>query len=195
MRRAFLLIGLGNPGKRYEGTRHNFGFAWLDAFCDSLQPKPKFQDKYESKWACYNWQGRELHLLKPQTYMNLSGKALRAWRAKNQGEFDLLVILDDMDLPLGRLRLKPKGGDGGHRGLRSIIEAFGSSDFPRLRIGVGREAADKEVVDHVLEKFSPDEKILVQKVLDRAPEFTSLYLNEGIEKAMNKINSFEASSI
>lgn len=187
--RRFCLIGLGNPGSQYRGTRHNVGFDWVDQAIGLKgfeMDSNGFQEKFEAHWAKATYQGREVHILKPMTYMNLSGQALQKWKKKFQGEFDLLVVFDEMDVELGKMKLKLQGSDAGHKGLRSILEVMGTREIPRLRLGVGRPIADGS--DHVLTKFKPEEKKVVDKVFDKAQEHLKLILSEGFLKAMNQIN-------
>lgn len=187
MAQRFCVIGLGNPGRRYQGTRHNIGFDWLDAAAASFSA-PSFQEKFDAQWAVCTWKEWELHFLKPMTWMNRSGESLRLWQKKHQGISRFLVAYDDVDIELGQLRLRQRGSDGGHRGLRSVLEVYGSRELPRLRIGVGKKA--EETAEYVLSKFKPEEKVLVQNILEAAPQHLQLILDEGIEKGMNQINSF-----
>jgi PTH1 family peptidyl-tRNA hydrolase len=189
--KRFLFLGLGNPGAKYRGTRHNLGFEWIDALAKSWSPNQSFKEAFKSLWLKFDRESWEVHLLKPQTFMNLSGQALQSWRTKYQGDFSICVFLDDLDLPLGRLRFRAQGGDGGHRGLRSVIEVMGHQEFQRLRIGVGRELEGVDVKDYVLENFSATEKSAVEKILFQAPDFSDLILLGSMDRAMNVINSFE----
>jgi len=198
------IVGLGNPGPRYQGTRHNIGFDWVDSavsqvFSSGSKSAPKFTNKFNSLWfeAELELDGNpyEIHFLKPQTYMNESGKALVEWKQKHQGDSNFLIVFDDMDLPVGKLRLRQKGSDGGHRGMRSIIERLGTQEVPRLRLGVGRPSVDgvrEETIDHVLEKFSGPEKKAVSKLLADAGSQLKDYVSlscENFEMAMNKMNA------
>ncbi len=191
------VAGLGNPGTRYQGTRHNIGFDWVQRAAEAfISGSVDWKEKYHSHWAMtaltLGDQDFELHFLMPQTFMNESGKALTDWTSKNQGESKILVVYDDMDLPLGGIRYRSSGSDGGHRGIRSVIERLGTQNVPRLRLGIGRPLVDgvrEETLDHVLEKFNPDEKKIVQKVVSDAGEQLKLWLTQNDEQAMNKINS------
>jgi len=189
-----LVVGLGNPGTQYARTRHNVGFEVVDALCRrwqiTLSDHRKFQGFYGDGLAIA---GQKVSLLKPQTYMNRSGQAVRAvvdWYKYNPGS--VLIVYDDMDLPLGRLRLRPSGSAGGHNGMKSIISHLGTQDFPRLRVGIGNteKAGDRDraVVSHVLGKFAPDEKPLVETTLDWAVDAIETMLREGTEKAMSVYN-------
>lgn len=183
------VIGLGNPGARYRHTRHNIGFDWLDAAVADIfgsDAEKAFQEKFKSLYFRAEAFGHEFHFLKPQTYMNESGRAAAEWAQKFQGEKRILVVLDDLDLPLGKLRLRPDGSDGGHRGLRSMIECLGTSDIPRLRIGIGRPAG--ETIDYVLESFKPEEKKVLDQVFKRAGSDLKAFAELEMVKAMNQIN-------
>jgi PTH1 family peptidyl-tRNA hydrolase len=193
MKSRLCVIGLGNPGAKYKNTRHNIGFDWLDAVLDSSifsAQSPSFQKKFDSEWWQGNFNEIEVHFLKPQTFMNISGKSLVKWSSKFQGDSQLLVVMDDMDLPLGKIRLRAEGGDGGHRGLRHLIEVYGGKNIPRLRLGVGRPSDDTG--DHVLSRFKPDEKEIVNKCLEDAPsvfeDYASHLFDGKFELALNKIN-------
>jgi PTH1 family peptidyl-tRNA hydrolase len=184
----FCILGLGNPGARYRGTRHNIGFEWIDSVAQALFSGEQFREKYESLWLSGQISGCDVHLLKPQTFMNESGKALAAWKQKNQGEAKILAVYDDMDLPLGKLRLRYSGSDGGHRGLRSLIERGGSSEIPRLRLGIGRPAADT-TVDFVLDKFHPDERAVVNCLLQDCSSHLKAFMELSEDQALQAINS------
>lgn len=184
-----LVVGLGNPGRRYRGTRHNVGWEVLDRLARRLGAAV---DKEEG-WALVGTArvGRQRVLLaKPQTYVNLSGTAVDDLRRRHRiRPQEILVILDDLDLPLGRLRLRAGGSHGGHRGLRSILDALGTEDVPRLRIGIGRPPAGVDPADYVLTPFSPDERAALEPVLDRAAEAAEVALREGLEAAMTRFNA------
>jgi PTH1 family peptidyl-tRNA hydrolase len=190
------IVGLGNPGSRYDGTRHNIGFAWIDSVVRDLFPGEKFKEKYQALYAnglaTFGGVSVDLHFLKPQTFMNESGKSAAEWKQKNQGDSRWLVVYDDMDLALGKLRLRPSGSDGGHRGIRSIIERLGTQEIPRLRLGIGRPQSDQnrdDTVEYVLEKFAPAEKSIVMAMLSDASEQLKSYIALDFERAMNAINA------
>jgi len=187
--KAYLFVGLGNPGPRYNHTRHNIGFTWIDRVA-KLFPKFEWHERFEAHWLHAPHGDVEVHLLKPMTFMNISGKSVLAWKKKFQGDSQMLVVMDDLDLGLGKLRLRPSGGDGGHKGLRSIIECVGTEVIPRLRLGVGRPQA--EARDYVLEKFSPNEKEVVEELMDVAPEHFEILCRESFDSAMNKINAWRS---
>lgn len=191
-----LLVGLGNPEPKYDRTRHNIGFAAVDALANawkiSLSENRKFQAEFGESLGP---RGEKMRLLKPLTYMNLSGQAMRAavdWY-KLPPE-SVLVIYDDLDLPVGRLRMRLSGSAGGHNGMKSAIAHLGTDQFPRLRIGIGKPQntsanSDKETISYVLGKFSAQESQLVEKVLKLVVEAVELSLHQGIEKAMSLYNS------
>jgi peptidyl-tRNA hydrolase, PTH1 family len=182
-----LVVGLGNPGSRYAETRHNVGFMVVDRLAQR-------HGAAVSKKQCSGlvgfaeWPGEKLCLAKPQTYMNLSGETVgclaRYYKVPLTG---LLVVYDDLDLPLGRLRLRDGGSAGGHRGMESIIAVLGTQQFPRLRIGIGRPG-ETDTVDHVLGRFSSDERAMVTETLDRAADAVEVALRDGLVRAMNEFN-------
>lgn len=187
-----LIVGLGNPEPKYDHTRHNIGFEFVDRLASDWGVSLQENKKFQGHWAEVRRGGKRLGLLKPTTYMNLSGQSLRAaidWY-KMPPE-SVLVVYDDMDLPLGRLRLRLKGSAGGHNGIKSIISHLGTEEFPRLRIGIGKTqfAGEKQTVSHVLGKFTPDEKPVLKSVLALAEEALAMSLREGVEKAMSLYNS------
>lgn len=185
-----LIVGLGNPEPKYDKTRHNIGFEALDSFSERwnvpLQNNRRFKGLFGEGRSVA---GDKIYLLKPLTYMNRSGEAIRAvvdWY-KLPPE-SLLVIYDDMDLAVGRLRLRLSGSAGGHNGIKSTISHLGSQDFPRLRIGIGQSGPDKDTVSHVLGRFAPAEREAIQEVLQLTTEAVELGLKEGLEKAMSLYN-------
>jgi len=181
---SWLWVGLGNPGPKYRYTRHNFGFLVLDFFAQkkglSFAPGP-----FQSEICPY----KDVLLVKPQTFMNLSGEAVSPWVRKLYLKPEqVLVIHDDLDLPLGRIKFVPKGGAGGHRGVKSIIDALGTKDFPRLKLGIGRPAPGQEVKDYVLERFSTDEWPTVESILEKTSEALDFLLENGLLKTMSIYN-------
>ncbi len=192
-----LIVGLGNPEPKYDQTRHNIGFAAIDilsrAWNISITENRKFQGEYGEAMAPG---GGKIRLLKPLTYMNLSGQSVGAvtnWY-KLPPE-SVLVIYDEMDLPLGKTRLRMSGSAGGHNGMKSIISHLGTQDFPRLRIGIGKPKGvtvndDNKAVSHVLGKFTATENQLMSEVLKFVVDCTELSIKQGVEKAMNLCNSF-----
>ncbi|WP_294433341.1 aminoacyl-tRNA hydrolase [Victivallis sp.] len=186
-----LIVGLGNPGPEYAGTRHNAGFMVIDRLLAGF-PAGRFEERHtasSSVWAG-KFRGRALLLQKPLTFMNLSGQAvaLLARRSGIQPE-SILVISDDLDLPVGRLRLRNGGADGGHNGLKSIIAELGSSSFRRLRIGIGRPKPG-ETVDYVLSKFEGEEERRFEASLAAAAEAVRTVLTGGMARAMNRFNAW-----
>lgn len=185
----FLIVGLGNPGPEYARTRHNAGFALVEALAERWQATWHVARRFRARVARARWNGRTLLLAQPQTFMNASGEAVgpmvRFYRLPLER---LLVAVDDADLPLGEIRLRPRGSSGGHHGLESIEAALGSREFARLRIGIGRAPGAREITDYVLSRFSPHEAALLKKVLARAAEQVECWLAEGIHKAMSRYN-------
>jgi len=184
----YLIAGLGNIGDEYANTRHNIGFIIADAFAYSF--KTKFvSDRYASV-AEISYKGRSFVIIKPSTYMNLSGKAVRYWLNKEKIlPQDCLVITDDLALPLGTLRLRKKGSDGGHNGLINIIELLGTTDFPRLRVGIGNEFAKGYQVDYVLSHWTREEEKIILPQIDKSVELIKSFGTIGVERAMNIFNT------
>ncbi len=186
-----LIVGLGNPGEDYADHRHNVGFMCVDVLAGRHGLAFR-RSRHRALVAEGAIGGRQVALAKPLTFMNASGQAvasLMRWYRLPLSQ--LLVIYDDLDLPLGRLRLRPSGSSGGHRGLQSIIEHLGSSDFPRLRIGIGRDPT-MDPAKYVLSPFQPEEMPLVRKVLETAADALEAMLAEGLERAMNRFNRWHA---
>ena len=183
----YLIVGLGNIGDEYADTRHNIGFIVADAIAQSL--KGSFETGRLASVARLSLKGRTLVVIKPSTYMNLSGKSVRYWMQKEDIPIEnILVIVDDLALPLGALRLKGKGSDGGHNGLISIIETLESSEFARLRIGIGNDFAKGYQVDYVLGRWSAEEtKTLIPRV-DMAVDLIKSFVLTGLERTMNYFN-------
>jgi PTH1 family peptidyl-tRNA hydrolase len=187
-----LVVGLGNPGPGYANSLHNLGFMCLNYFARAHSIK--FDKKQaNARTGSGEVDGIKVLLARPQTYMNLSGQAVsRLARKFKIGLNDLLVVHDDLDLPLGKIRLRPGGSSGGHKGIESIIAELGSPDFPRLRVGIGRPPEDgADIIDYVLSDFTPEEKKIVARVLPGVSEAIRCFLTEGIEAAMNKYNQVE----
>jgi len=181
-----IIVGLGNPGVHYEGTRHNIGFQVVDRLAKTnhiLISTKRFKSLYGTGWI----DSQRVVLIKPMTFMNRSGEAVkRAAQFFQIGIEDLIVIHDDLDLPFGRLRFKRRGGDGGHQGVRSIIESMGKNTFLRLKIGIGRPPQGMDPAEYVLNPFDDIQKSFLDKVLSGAAESLVVMLLEGIEKAMNR---------
>ncbi len=184
-----LIVGLGNPGRTYEGTRHNIGFDVADLLAarHRLEWEAAPADALMARWRA----GAAL-LVKPLTFMNLSGPAVaELMRFYKVERADLFVLVDDTNLDLGRLRARPSGSAGGHNGLKSIIGAFGSEDFARLRVGVGRGDARRDLADHVLARFDPQEREDVADAVGRSADAAELFATEGIAPVMNRFNRKE----
>jgi PTH1 family peptidyl-tRNA hydrolase len=190
-----LIVGLGNPGREYAGTRHNVGFAVLDELAERFGCSFRSKLRFAAKVAEWNGVAGKIVLAKPQTYMNRSGAAVAAmvsWLKLTPS--DVLMVVDDADLPVGQIRLRSSGGSGGHNGLRSIIEALGGNeDFARMRIGIGRsDAVAGDITDHVLGRFRADEKKLIEPALARASDAVVACIECGVSAAMNEFNRKEA---
>jgi peptidyl-tRNA hydrolase, PTH1 family len=186
-----LIVGLGNPGAKYAQTRHNVGFDLLDSLAKRWQvgfsDRKQFQAIYGEGFSSNN---AKIRLLKPQTFMNLSGQSVRAtidW-FKLAPE-SVLVVYDDLDLPLGKIRLRLSGSAGGHNGMKSIISHLGTQNFPRVRIGIGKSSGEKDTISHVLGKFSAAEMPIVSEVIELVNDSIDMSLKQGVEKAMSLYNS------
>ena len=183
-----IIVGLGNPGAEYSGTRHNIGFMVVGELADRWRID-SWRQKFDALVAEYRAEAEQVLLVKPQTYMNLSGAAVGALaRWYKVPPENIIVAYDDLDLPVGRLRLRLKGGSGGHRGIESLLVHLGQDSFVRVRAGSGRPPAGREVVSHVLTRFSPEEVPLMKEALTKAADAIECMLKEGINKAMNKFN-------
>jgi PTH1 family peptidyl-tRNA hydrolase len=183
-----IIVGLGNPGRKYERTRHNAGFSAIDGIARDLQSEV-MKEKHHSLVGKARIGSEEVVLAKPQTYMNESGRAAAAiMRAVYATPADLIVIHDELDLPLGSVRVKIGGGHGGHNGLRSVIEHLGSSDFVRVRIGIGRPATGKDAVDYVLSPFLIEEKKSLSDAMTRVVAAVKTIILDGPMRAMNMFN-------
>lgn len=185
---SYLLIGLGNPGREYQTNRHNFGFMLIDRLAVRLGARGlKVQSKAIVTTTTY--EDRRLILAKPQTYMNLSGQAaqglLNFYKLPME---NMLVAHDDLDIPFGTIRIRPKGGPGGQGGMASTIEKLGTKDFARLRLGIGRPPGRMDPAAYVLQDFSREEMKILSEILDRAADATLEFVKNGLDKAMNKYN-------
>ena len=187
-----LVAGLGNPGDKYLGTRHNAGFALVDALVAAFAGR--FEPSRIHGGECWTgrFRGGSLALLKPMTFMNLSGQCVAGvCRDRKVVPAGLLLVHDDMDIALGRLRFRRGGGSAGHNGVQSVIDELGSDGFARLRVGIGREAAKGAMVDHVLSEFEGGEKELFARVIDICAAAVKLCLSRGVEAAMNQYNGLD----
>ena len=187
-RRLRMVVGLGNPGETYAKTRHNTGFMVVDKLSDAFSIALDKQ-KFDARFGIGFINGVKIVLAKPMAYMNRSGPQVQ----NVAGYFrilceDMLVVHDDIDLAFGRLKIKEKGGDGGHKGVRSIMDAFGGGDFTRLRIGVGRPEADENAADYVLGKFTLEEKKVLSQIITAARDAVVTILCKGTKEGMNRFN-------
>jgi PTH1 family peptidyl-tRNA hydrolase len=183
-----LVVGLGNPGRKYEQTRHNLGFLVIDRIAaeNEVTMRKKICDALMGDWPSH---GEKVLLVKPQTFMNRSGEAVKcSIRKFGASQEDLIVVYDDLDLPFGRIRIRPRGSAGGHRGLLSIIEGVGGAPFYRVRIGIGRPPEGVNAEDYVLERFNSQEMAEVSDVVTRAAEAVSSLLKDGGQRAMERFN-------
>jgi PTH1 family peptidyl-tRNA hydrolase len=184
-----LIAGLGNPGSEYTSHRHNVGFQVVEALADIHGLSFARHKKAKARVAEGQIGDRPVLLAKPQTFMNLSGKTvLRLSREREIPPECILVVCDDLDLPLGRLRIRPKGGSGGHKGLHSIIQSLDSQDFARLRVGIDRPAGSLDPAEYVLQPFASEDKALVAETIERAVEAVESWLADGIVVAMDRFN-------
>lgn len=186
---SWLIVGLGNPGKEYTHTRHNAGFMALDVLSDKLGCKVD-KLKFQGLYCQTNYDGKKVFLLKPQTYMNLSGRSvLQLSSYFNIPPQRIIVLFDDISLVPGRLRIRGDGSAGGHNGIKSIIAELGSQDFPRVKIGVGGKAhPDQDLADHVLSGFSAKEEKDLKSALERAADAALTVMDKGVAEAANRYN-------
>lgn len=185
-----VVVGLGNPGSKYDQTRHNIGFDLVDrlALCQS---GVRFSRKFDAEIAEIELDFRRVLLVKPMTFMNLSGKAVgQIMQFYKIDIVDLMVICDDLSLPLGRLRIRSGGSDGGQKGLRDIARVLGTDRFPRMRIGIG-ERGELDAADFVLARFRPSERPVVENGMLRALQAVGVWVSQGIEPAMNRFNGVD----
>ena len=183
-----LVVGLGNPGKQYEKTKHNIGFMVVDAIADSV-PHTPWREKQRAEVCSITVAGEKVLLVKPQTFMNVSGESVGPlMRYYKIDPSDVYCIYDDMDLPVGKLRIRPNGSSGGHNGIKSLISHIGTENFPRFRVGIGRPLPQWTVIDHVLAPFSEDSQEKVQKGIKDTVKAVLGTLEVGIDKGMNQFN-------
>lgn len=185
---TFLLIGLGNPGREYANTRHNFGFMLIDRLAVRLNARGM---KVISKAIVMDarYEDHKLILAKPQTYMNLSGQSVQGLAHFYKIPFtNLMILSDDLDLPFGTIRIRASGGPGGQRGLSSILEQLGTKDIPRMRLGIGRPPGRMDPADYVLQNFSRNDIKEISEILDRAADAALEFVKNGLNAAMNKFN-------
>ena len=193
--RVELVVGLGNPGKDYANTRHNAGFWFVLAFAQSHKTAFHTEKKFSGELARSKWHDHDVFLLKPMTYMNLSGQSVQAVMQFYKIELpNVLVVHDDLDLPTGTAKLKVGGGHGGHNGLRDIIEKCGGNDFMRIRLGIGHPGDRSKVTDHVLNKISQADDAAIRNAITASLDIMPLVMNGEIQKAMNKLHSTAVAS-
>ena len=189
MEKSFLIVGLGNPGMEYASTRHNIGFMILESLAKHFGFEWQEKKKFSTHLAKGDQDEKNILLTKPQSYMNLSGKTVAPLaRYHNIHSNQIMVVIDDLDLPLGSIRMRSNGGNGGHRGLKSIIDNLGTSNFPRLRVGIGRPDLKQKVSGFVLSKFNQDEIDLVEKVILIASKQLACWIRQNLQAAMNNYN-------
>lgn len=183
-----LIVGLGNPGREYEGTRHNVGFMVVEAFAKKYRLEFDSHEK-DALTGRGRVAGNSVMLAKPLTYMNLSGEAVaKLARAYLDAPADMIVVYDDIDLPLGRIRIRERGSAGTHNGMRSIIASVGTEDFPRLRVGIRGDESGGRLRDYVLDAFAPEEQGVVETTIARACEALLLFVRGDLRRAMNEFN-------
>ena len=182
-----LIVGLGNPGRQYHGTRHNVGYAVVDLLAQSPRASA-FRSRFQGQVAELDEEPYKVLLVKPETFMNLSGRCVRQLMDYYQVPLsDLLVVCDDINLPLGKLRVRARGTHGGHNGLRNIQEHLGTTEYARLRIGV--DAPRDDAVDHVLGRFKPAERRVIEDAVGLAVQAVAVWINQGVEACMNRFNA------
>jgi len=188
----WLIVGLGNPGERYARTRHNVGFRSVETLAERHSLTFR-QQQANSQLAEGIIHGQRVVLVKPQTYMNLSGQAVSALRNwyKIDPAHELLVIYDDLDLPFARIRIRERGSAGTHNGMRSIVAQLGTTEFPRLRVGIGQPPGKMDAADYVLSRFTPEEEAVLPDVLARVADAVDVILREGLITAMNRYNPLQ----
>jgi len=189
MENLHLIVGLGNPGAEYAKTRHNAGFLVLERLAERQRAKWSLEKKFNARIARVGQDGKRALLCEPQTFMNSSGEAVaKVLDFYQSTPARLLIVVDDADLPLGEIRMRPSGSSGGHHGLESIEQHLGTRDYARLRIGIGRQDGAREITGYVLGRFNSTEAELMDKVLTVASDQVECWLNSGIQKAMNQFN-------
>ena len=190
-----IITGLGNPGDKYKGTRHNIGFVITGELASKYNIEGKFNSKFDSILAKGNIKGEEILILQPMTFMNLSGEALiKVLNWYNIAPEDILVIFDDINLDLGRIRFRDSGTDGGHNGIKSIIESLGGfKDFPRLKIGIGPNPGSTLMKSYVLQEFNQSEKQILEKIIPLSIEGIEVFLEKGINTARERFNGINLS--
>ncbi len=185
-----MMVGLGNPGQRYAHTPHNVGFETLDFLAKHLKRSLRLSLRGNARYCKTMLEGEQMLLMQPLTYMNLSGTVVAPLaRRKGIVPSDIIVAMDDADLPLGQIRIRPSGGSGGHKGLQSIIDNLGTEQVPRVRLGVGRRSDAEDLKEHVLTRFTPSDWREAEEMIRRAAEAMIEIVRNGVEKAMNMYNA------
>lgn len=183
----YLIAGLGNIGPKYEVTRHNVGFLVMDRLAE--QQEIQFENNRLAFTATFKYKGRSIQLIKPTTFMNLSGKAVNYWMKELKISLEnVLIVTDDIALPFGKLRMRAKGSNAGHNGLKSIESVVGGNNYPRLRFGIGDEFHQGQQVDYVLSNFSPEELSVLPERMDKAADMILSFCSIGIERTMSQFN-------
>ena len=183
----YLIVGLGNPGAEYELTRHNIGFLALDQLAGDRDCK--FEPSRLGMKTEFRFKGRGIHLVKPNTYMNLSGKAVNYWMQELKIPVEnVLIVVDDIALPFGSLRMRAKGSDAGHNGLKDIQKVLGNSSYPRLRFGIGDDYGKGQQVDYVLSRFSEEEFSKLPEIFKKTSQMILSFCSIGIQRTMNQFN-------
>ncbi len=189
MSQRFLIVGLGNPGREYDNTRHNIGFRCVDALAEAHGLAYERKKKSKSKIATGTMAGKSVLLAKPQTFMNLSGSAVQGLATFYKiPPSQIMVILDDLDIAPGTLRIRPKGGTGGHKGLTDIVRKLGTQDIPRIRFGIGRPPGEMDPAAYVLRRFDASEEAIITEAINRTIKAVETWLTDGIDTAMNRYN-------
>lgn len=182
-----MIVGLGNPGPEYAGTRHNVGFAAIDRLSEKHRIKLD-KSKHRARFGLGQLDETPVILVKPLTYMNLSGQAVAPLAREYGIKPDrILVIADELDIPIGKLKMKPKGGPGGHNGHRSLIASLGTQEYPRIRIGIGK-VGKSDTIDHVLGSFNPEEKVVISELIERTCQICGVLLSQGLDRALSFAN-------
>jgi len=195
MENVFLIVGLGNPGAEYAHTRHNAGFLLVEKLAERWRGAWSRQSRFQARLSRVDRGGRTVLLAEPETFMNSSGESVAGlMRFYQVAPGRALVVVDDADLPLGEIRLRPGGSSGGHHGLESIEQHLGTRDYARLRIGIGRQSGAREITGYVLGRFSSTETALADKVLTVASDQAETWLEAGIQKAMSQFNGVVSDS-
>ena len=185
----YFIAGLGNPGPEYAATRHNIGFVLVDRLAARWRATWALERKFKARLARVERDGRKVILGQPRTFMNASGEAVGAvGRFYQLPPGRILIVVDDADLPVGQLRMRPEGSSGGHHGLESVEQQLGTRGYPRLRLGIGRAGERREITDYVLGRFKAAERKTMEEVLDRAVRQVECWLEAGIAEAMNEFN-------